>query len=387
MTRALVALALLACKAKDPRGVPVEAPGEAGVRDAAVLFDARGPWPELAAMPSVEADRIIALPARADLPRFDVGGPAIVGDVAIVASSQLGFAAVDWRRGQIAWSKPAGLHVAPPLARGGSAVLIADCLTPPEVRDTLLGCLRVVTAAGVDETYTAIHGAKLEGFAHEPGPQQLWLDGEHVRWRRGERAVRVDLISGVAVPAAIEPPPLHIAYRDRAWDVRHVDGHLVAKGVPPWQTQRTYARLVGAVYLHELAPMVRAINAGGFRGHPELNLFDIDATGSLHGQVAFPMPGIAAMASAVDAVGNTAVAVRLDTSLRRDYIAGYAATALQVYVYPLPEVVRDDPVGLAVAADAVLVFHDGDTLTVLPELSSPPTAPGAPKAPSQNPTP
>lgn len=384
--RALL-LALVACKANDTRGVPVAAPGEAGVPDAPsdALLDAPAAWPELAAMPHVEADRVIALPARADLPRFDVGGPTLVGDVAIVASSQLGFAAVDWRRGQIVWSKPAGLHVAPPIAKAGSAILIADCLTPPEVRDTLLGCLRVVTAAGVDETYTAIHGAKLDDFAGEPGPQQLWLDGERVRWRRGERAVTVDLITGVAKPAPIAPPPLHITYRDRAWDVTHVDGHIVAKGKPAWQTQRTYTRLVGAVYLHELAPMVRAINLGG-RGR-ELNLFDIDATGSLHGQVAFPMPGIAAIDSAIDAVGNTAVAVRLDTSLRRDYIAGYAATALQVYVYPLPDVLRDDPVGLAIAPDAVLVFHDGDTLTVLPELSSPPTAPGAPKAPSQNPTP
>jgi hypothetical protein len=35
----------------------------------------------------------------------------------------------------------------------------------------------------------------------------------------------------------------------------------------------------------------------------------------------------------------------------------------------------------------VLAFHDGDTFTVLPELSSPPTAPGAPGVASQNSTP
>jgi hypothetical protein len=58
-----------------------------------------------------------------------------------------------------------------------------------------------------------------------------------------------------------------------------------------------------------------------------------------------------------------------------------------MYVYPLPEVPRADPVGVAVAPDAVLVFHDGDAFTVLPELSSPPTAPGAPRPASKNPTP
>jgi hypothetical protein len=58
-----------------------------------------------------------------------------------------------------------------------------------------------------------------------------------------------------------------------------------------------------------------------------------------------------------------------------------------MWVYPLPRMQRADPIGLAVAPDAVLVFHDGDTLTVLPELSAPPTAPGATRPPLENPTP
>jgi hypothetical protein len=77
----------------------------------------------------------------------------------------------------------------------------------------------------------------------------------------------------------------------------------------------------------------------------------------------------------------------MDTSLRHDFVVGYAATSLLMYVYPLPEVPRADPVGVAIAPDHVLVFHDGDTFTVLPELSPPPTAPGTPRPPSQNPTP
>jgi hypothetical protein len=56
-------------------------------------------------------------------------------------------------------------------------------------------------------------------------------------------------------------------------------------------------------------------------------------------------------------------------------------------VYPLPETPRADPVGVALADDAVVVFHDGDTVTILPELSSPPTAPGAARGPSENATP
>jgi hypothetical protein len=133
--------------------------------------------------------------------------------------------------------------------------------------------------------------------------------------------------------------------------------------------------------------MVRASRAGAFGGHPELNLFDIDATGSMHGQVAFPVPGIMLLGHAIDSVGDTALAVRLDRSIERDFIVGYAANALLMWVYPLPEQPRPDPVGLAIGQDAVVAFHDGDVLTILPELSAPPTAPGAARAPSENTTP
>ena len=39
------------------------------------------------------------------------------------------------------------------------------------------------------------------------------------------------------------------------------------------------------------------------------------------------MPGIALLGRAISSVGDAALAVRLDTSLRRDFIAGYAANA------------------------------------------------------------
>src|SRR4051812_47123651 len=150
-----IALVLAGCKGssrEQPAPVPVP-------DDAPAPRDAAAPWPALAALPAVAPIRVVNLPARQDVPRFDVGGPVVVGDVAVVSSSQFGFLAVDWRRGQVAWTRPAGLHVAPPLALYDSAILIGDCASPPDVRDTLLGCLRVVTAAGVDQSYAAIHGA------------------------------------------------------------------------------------------------------------------------------------------------------------------------------------------------------------------------------------
>ena len=390
----LIVIALLAGACKSSEAPTPTAPArDAGPADAAVAdaaIDASGVWPPLAALPIVDAVRVIALPSRPDVPRFDVGGPAIVDDVAVVSSSQLGFAAVDWRRGHVVWTKPAGLHVAPPLAHAGAAVLISDCLSPPALRDTLLGCVRVVAATGADLSYTAIHGAHLDAFAREPGPQQLWPDGEHaVRWRRGDQAVSVDLVTGVARRAAIAPPPVRVEYRGRAWDIARTDERIVARerGKLAWQTQYPYTSLLGAVRLPELTPTIRVARIAPFAGVSELRLLDIDATGSLHAQTGFPVPALSILGHALDAVGNTALALRMDASLRRDFLVGFAADLAILYAYPLPEVPRADPVGVAVAPDGVLVFHDGDVFTVLPALSSAPTAPGIPHLPSQNPTP
>src|SRR5262249_19168877 len=121
------------CKAKPARDDAAAAPRDAAVADAP--GDAGDPWPELARFTRVLPVHVVALPAKPSIPRFDVGGPAIAGEIAVVASSQFGFIAVDYHRGQIAWSKPAGLHVAPPLARGGTFVLVGECLSPPDVPD------------------------------------------------------------------------------------------------------------------------------------------------------------------------------------------------------------------------------------------------------------
>ena len=62
-------------------------------------------------------------------------------------------------------------------------------------------------------------------------------------------------------------------------------------------------------------------------------------------------------------------------------------------MYPLPETTRVDPIGIAIGLDAkrapeaVVAFYDGDTVTILPELSAPPTTPGAVRGPSENATP
>ena len=336
---------------------------------------------------------MIALPARPDVPRFTVGGPVLAGDIAIVSSSQFGFIGVDFRRGNVAWTKPAGAHVAPPAVIDGNVVLIGDCVNPPEIRDdeTLLACMRVVTPLGADQAYFAVRGkAKaIAAFAGAAGPQRVWSGDRGVVWRRGEAAVAIDLVTGIATAAPADDPPVLATYKEKTWRVRQSeDGIIKAEGKPAWQTERPFGALLGTVYLPEQAPMIRATSPTRRSGNPELLLYDMDATGSLHGQVSMsPAPGIGLIGHAIDSVGDVALAVRLDTSLERDYIAGYAANALLMWTYALPQLPRADPVGIAIAHDAVVVFHDGDTFTVLPELSAPPTAPGAVRVPSENTTP
>lgn len=406
---ALLALALASCKSRDEAAEHAPtAPAEIA-RDAGAPADAAtAPWPELEGLARAAPLRVITLPSRPDVPRFDVGGPAMLGDLAVVSSSQLGFAAVDWRRGGIAWTRPAGAHVAPPVATADAVILIGACVTPPEVPadHALLGCLRVVTAAGADQAYVAIHGRGLDAFAGAAGPQQVWLDGDAaVRWRRGDEAVRVELATGVATPTPAVAPPVTVAYQDRRWDIAQVDGKLVAThgtgpkaGKVAWRTDNEITSLLGPVWMPGQSPLVRfaTITSPGTSvgGTPEVRLLDLDATGSMNGTAAWtPVPGIALLGQAISPVGDVALAIRLDRSIKRDFIAAYAANALLIYVYPLPVVARPDPVGvgIALAADrapeAVVVFHDGDLVTVLPPLSAPPTAPGAARAPLENATP
>lgn len=394
-----IAVALVACR--DPARPVSTDHAEAGVPRDAITADA-GPiaWPALEGYPRTEPVRVIPIPAQSKLPRFEVGGPVIVGDLAIVASSQLGFAAVDWRRGGVVWTKPTGSHLAPPLVLDGSIVLVGDCFAPPAVPpgESLVGCVRVVTPGGTDQAYLAIHAASeaVAAFTTEVGPQSLWREGDRaVRWRRGDAAITIDLRTGrAALAASVLPPPFVAATGDRRWSIAHdAEGLIVATGSTRWQTRNAYTAVLGIVTTPDGAPLVRVMNAGAFGGLPELQLIDIDATGSMRAHVARPTPGIALLGSALSSIGDAAVAVRLDTSLQRDVIAGYAANALLMWVYPLPETPRADPVGVAIAPStptqpgAVVVFHDGDTLTILPELSAPPTAPGAARAPSEIPTP
>ena len=370
----LLAIVLLgACKSK----ATTVAHDAAISRDARAVIDAPT-RDDLADYPRVDAMRTITLPGPA------TAGPVIANDLAIVGG-EFGFAAVDYQRGGIAWTKPAGKRVAPPLVLGSSIVLVGAGARyePVPAGETLLGCLRVVTTTGSDEAVFAIHGKGVEAFAAADGAHALWAAGEKaVRWRRGAQAVTIDLFSGAAKPASAEAPPLTVLYRGKRWEIAQRDGRIVASGKHAWRTEHPYTEIIGIVWTAEMAPLVRVVNVRAMAGESELHVIDMDATGSLRATVARPTPGEALRTHGISAHGDSALVVR--TRDGRDIIAAYAANALLVYVHVLPRVRGE--IAVAIAEDAVVVIHD-DQLSVLPELLAPPTAPGATRGSSKNPTP
>jgi hypothetical protein len=390
-TTAVAAVAVIAggCGRRH-RAVPVATTPDARTADATSA--PRNEWPELAAMPMLTAPlRVISLPARLDVPQFDAYGPVVSGDVAVIASSRSGFVAVDWKRGTIAWSKPGGAHVAPPVVLpSGDLVLLGDCATAPDSDQPILGCVRVVSSAGADRSYATVLGDDAAAAAMRgPGEPRAWaLDEAHVAWQRGERTVTIEVATGHSEISTVKPPPLLVRYRQAALEIDLYDGELSAHAHDThdaragrdsrqrtvWRAPGRFAAVLGEVPgLSYESPMLRVVRSSAARGlgasiSSYFDVLDLDAMTAAGGQAAFPAPGILLLATASAARGAAVLAVRLDRSLRRDYLVAYAPSARISWAYPLPVQLRTDPVGLAVTADAVLVFHDGDAFTVLPAI-------------------
>ena len=96
----VLALHVGACHGKRAARKDAAAAAAPAKRDASI--DAPSAWAELASFTKVDPVRVIALPVRAGVPRFDVGGPVVIGDVTVKESSQFGLLAVDYHAGHIA---------------------------------------------------------------------------------------------------------------------------------------------------------------------------------------------------------------------------------------------------------------------------------------------
>jgi len=216
-----------------------------------------------------------------------------------------------------------------------------------------------------------------------------------VRWRRGDQALSIELMTGARRRRASRRRPLAVAYKDRRWEIEHVDGRIhrarkpkaakaASPGAPRTPTRpcsgpsgcRTPARAA------ESPPSAAAIrlrsSASSTLERDRARFNSANARPIRH----------RALAGASSSVGEHGDRVRSTRSLRRDFIAGYAANAMIIGRYPLPEQGRPIRSASAVAPDAVVVFHDGDTVTILPRAVGASYGARARCAtPSENPTP
>ena len=199
-------------------------------------------------------------------------------------------------------------------------------------------------------------------------------------WQRGDQAVHISLGDGRAAPIAAPRNEVIARHNDHGWHIA-LDGEaLVAlddAGKFAWRVDVRFAAVLGIIAGRSYeVPMVRVAHLNGVSGIGHVELLDIDATGSKRGQAAFPMPGIALLGQDFAAAnGDTVLAVRMDTSLQHDFVVGYDGHSAVVWTWHLPIMARPDPVGVVIANDGVVVFHDGDRLTILPPLSQSATPP------------
>jgi hypothetical protein len=397
-------------------GVPVD--GSAPV-DAAAAAAADPGWPELADLPPAEPWRIVDLPVSApDAAPTSAGGPLVIDQIAVVATARAGFVAIDLTTANVLWSRRAGARVAPPVERGDRAVLVGDCPPgpPPAVAkgEVALGCFDIVDPVHVaDERAGIVHGpAKtLAAFDRASGAERTTTTGDGaLLWRRGDRAIRVDLTSGVATPASPADVSDHV---DLTYDGAHwtytLEGDTLtgaADGKPKWTTTTSNAVLIGAFNdTPPRIPLVRLAGRGRARNEPaapgkrhgpgtahepqrptRLLLLDMAGTDGTLGQVSHSFPGAAAEASAFGAGGATIVAIRLDDSAMRHYVAAFDGNGLPMWAWPVPEPAapRAVPPQVALTMDQWVVVLFDDRVAFLPLVSQAPTPE---PAPSRNPTP
>ena len=200
----------------------------------------------------------------------------------------------------------------------------------------------------------------------------------------------IDVVSGVAKPASAAPPPVIVSYKDHRWEVAQVEGRVIARAGKrlAWQHE-------ASVHGDDRRGVPAGAVADDPRREPRCVRRRARARPARHRcdglderSGAFPVPGIGLLGFGTSSIGDVALAVRLDTSLAARLHRGLRRErAADVGVPATADARARTRSASRSPREAVVVFHDGETVTVLPELSAPPTAPGAARAPSENPTP
>lgn len=243
--------------------------------------------------------------------------PLVVGDVVVVAGSQVGVRGLARADGRELWRRPGG--AVPPVALGPREVLvIRDCEAAVGVPAgfAVLGCFDLVDPRDVSVRAAGVLQVALDDACPGPLPRHAELRGGEVVLSTGACALAVSLPDGRARPR----PPLAAPPADPTGDCGHA-----ADGTRWCQV--------------------------------------IDGARSLVAIAGARVPGLAVLAAAHDA-GRTAAVVRRDATLQHDDLYLLAGGEVQ-WRWELPAVRggRIAPVGLSLSAAGLFVLHDRDQVT------------------------
>lgn len=331
---------------------------------------------------------LVKLPSTPGLPVLQgTGGPLLADGAVIVASSAIGFAAVDAATGELLWQHTGEERPFDPVLVDGAVWLPGRCSHRPRPAPDAVACVDVVAPrTGVRTGGEWVRAPAGVGRAEPIGVVDgaLWWAGDGVVWRVVDGAPAIVERRGAGA-VAVSASALGVVWRDR---VRTADGQVLTMAEPALRGVAGPVRIgdrLAVVRDDTLAwwpaaprtPELRLSFApgalvGGARGRAVgleggLHIVSIDPTGEIVGRGP-RVPGLQAHRAVTVANGALVVASRRDATLRHDDVTWFDADGAPRWTWPVPEPAdpqRLDAVGVAADHSGVYVFFDGRQLARL----------------------
>lgn len=394
--RAFAALALLlACRGESrERSAPAPEPAD--------------PAPPVSAVGGPEPVWLIHVPDTPGMPVLETSeGPVLAGDLVLVASSAIGFAAVDRATGTLRWQRRGEEQPQRPIVRGILALLPGRCaamIDEAPADQPVAGC--------VDEVELQSGELRRRRWVVAPGPaprpRVLGAEGEHLIWGaegvvwvdRGAPAVMARQADGAA-PLAVSPTAtgaiviwrdeIQVVVRDAGGGYRAVASRALPERVLRGVTDPVPADGTVAVVIDDelrgwraetgevawRAPVRVSFAPGSVAGGATVRAIGLD--GGIHVVEIDPsrgvvvregerQPGLQALSARFDASGGLIASVRPTVSLLRDQVMSFDAAGRHRWTWNVPEPTapRLDPVGVDGDERDAFVFYDGRELARLP---------------------
>jgi hypothetical protein len=339
-------------------------------------------------------------------------GPVMAGDVVLVASSAIGFAALARDTGAVRWQRRGEEQPQRPIVRGDVVLLPGRCseaIDEAPADAAIAGC--------VDEVALATGELRRRRWVVAPGPAQrptvlgmiddrlIWgADG--VVWIEGDVPTVVARQADSEMPLAVAATPtgaiviwrggVEIAARDEAGAYRSVARRRFSERVLRGVTQPVIVGEVAAVVVDDVlqgwrvdtgkvvwrATARMSFAPGSLVGGERLRAIALD--GGIHVIEVDPAsgailregerrPGLQAASVRFGAAGDAVVAVRPTTSLLHDQVMYFDAAHAHRWTWevPTPSAARLDPVGVDGGGDHVFAFYDGREVARLAVSATP----------------